>query len=334
MDIKSKITSFFLSKINVGAFSNLIKKSTVLSLPYKIFSQTLIDKNFPQHIFLETTNACNLKCAMCPRQLSPVKIGSMDFGLFKKAVDEAEKYGPRNFSLHLFGEPLMDSQLSEKIKYIKEKNNKNSILLTTNGTLLRKPQTEEIIRNGVDKVFVSLHAADEKIYQKITGVDFLKQVEQNVIGFIELKKRLGAEKPKIILRMIVSKDNASNKDAFREKWKKYPVILEIRLAHNYGGKITDNPLRPAEKKRYPCYHLWLSPAVHWNGEMSICCNDSMRETALGNIKEKTISEMWKSEVMRNYRHFHLTGRYDKIPLCKNCDVWSLYPDIFFSWQKK
>lgn len=68
--------------------------------------------------------------------------------------------------------------------------------------------------------------------------------------------------------------------------------------------------------------------------MSICCNDSMRETALGNIEEKTISEMWKSEVMRNYRHFHLTGRYDKIPLCKNCDVWSLYPDIFFSWQKK
>jgi len=46
-----------------------------------------------------------------------VKINDIDW---KILIDEAKKHGPRTFSLHLFGEPLIDPGLAEKVKYIKE----------------------------------------------------------------------------------------------------------------------------------------------------------------------------------------------------------------------
>jgi radical SAM protein with 4Fe4S-binding SPASM domain len=332
MDIKSKITSFFLSKINVSAFSDLIKKSVALSLPYKIFSQILIDKNFPHHIFLETTNVCNLKCKMCPRNVLPFKIGSMDFILFKKILDESAKHGKRTFSLHLFGEPLLDNLIFKKIKYIKTVNEKNTILLTTNGVLLTPAASEQLIKNGVDKVIISIHSPNRETYKEITGVDQLELVEKNIRELARLKAE--SQKPQIYLRMIKMTDNASEEEDFRKKWKGVPVKIEIRHEHNYGGDIENNFPEKRTEQRYPCYHLWLSPGINWDGEMSICCADPNRLAIVGNINNSGIREIWQSETMKKYRKYHLAGEYDKIPACKNCDVWNFYPDIFFKWQKQ
>ncbi|MBU1255332.1 hypothetical protein KKH35_00485, partial [Patescibacteria group bacterium] len=126
--MKESIVSFFLSKIDINKFSDFIKRSVVLSIPYKIIVQRLIDWNFPYHVFLESTNICNLHCKICTRNIAPIKLGSMDFELFKKIVNEASVYGSRNFSLHLFGEPLLAPNIIPMIKYIKQKNNKNTVL--------------------------------------------------------------------------------------------------------------------------------------------------------------------------------------------------------------
>src|SRR3989344_8083748 len=120
MKMREKITSLFLGKINVDLFSWLVKRFIFLQPFFKLSAQSLIDWQFPRHIFIETTSVCNLKCKMCPRNYTSMKLGTMDFDLFKKIIDEAKKYQARTFSLHLFGEPLCDSGLIEKIAYIKK----------------------------------------------------------------------------------------------------------------------------------------------------------------------------------------------------------------------
>ena len=89
---------------------------------YKIFAQSFIDYEFPRHIFIETTSQCNLTCSYCPREK---RNDHMDFNLFTAIVDECSKYGPRSFSLHLFGEPLLYPKITQAIEYIKTKNRKN-----------------------------------------------------------------------------------------------------------------------------------------------------------------------------------------------------------------
>ncbi|MBU1102469.1 radical SAM protein [Patescibacteria group bacterium] len=326
------IVSFFLSKINTDKFSELIKKSAILTIPYKIVAQRLIDKNFPSHIFLETTSACNLRCQMCARNLAPIKIGFLDLGLAKKIVDEATAFGPRTFSLHLFGEPLLYQNLSELINYIKNKNQKNTILLTTNAVLLSGQIGRDLITSKLDKIFVSIHASTNEHYQKITGTNNLDRVETNIKNLIKLKKETSTHLPKIHLRLVISKEEKGEITNFYRKWNSLPITIDVREPHNFGGRIESS--REIKTRRYPCYHLWFSPGITWDGQVIICCNDTFREAVIGDATKESLHKVWRGKQLKLFRHYHLTGQYDKISVCKNCDVWTTYPDIFFKWQKK
>jgi len=332
--MKESIVSFFLSKIDTNKFSDFIKKSVVLSVPYKIIVQRLIDWNFPYHVFLESTNVCNLRCKICTRNLSPLKLGSMDFELFKKIVNEAGLHGPRNFSLHLFGEPLLAPNITQMLEYIKQKKPKNTVLLTTNGVLLNKEISQKIINSGVDKAIVSIHGANEQQYRAVTGTDNLKTVEKNIKNLIDLKNAAKKNKPKIFLRMVSPKENAIEIKNFCQRWSSYPVFIDIKEPHNFGGRIETGRLADDLPKRYPCYHLWLAPGINWDGKVSICCCDTFKEVIIGNINQNSLCEIWRGKKLKQYRDYHLKGQYDKIPVCKNCDVWTTYPDIFFEWQKQ
>lgn len=331
---KNKIVASFLSRINVNTFSRFVESVPLLRLPYKVISQRLIDPRFPQHIFLESTNACNLKCCVCPRTTSSRDIGCMDFFLFKKIVDEASVFGSRSFCLHIFGEPLLAPDLIKMIKYIKDKDGKNVILLTTNGVLLTQELSNKIIESGVDRLIVSVLAANDRTYKSLTQLDYLKKVEDNVENFLSLKRQKRKNKPIVYVRMLKNENTNDEVKLFITKWSARNVMIDIREAHNYAGKVATNTFKKKTTRRYPCYHLWFSPAVNFDGEVSICCCDWKREAVLGDVRKNTLSDIWQSGLIKKYRRFHLEGDYSKIPLCARCDVWATYPDIFFEFQKR
>ena len=322
-----------MSKFNVGKIDDFFANTPILTFFYKYFKQLTIDNNFPTHLFIESTSACNLKCKMCPRTDGDTLIGNMDFGLFKKIVDEAKQYGPRSFCLHLFGEPLLAPKIIEMIKYIKEADSKNTILLTTNGTLLTEEKARDLVRYQVDKIAISFTSPNPETYLEKTGVDRLKEVERNIEKLIEIKEKDRSNKPLIFLRMIVATDTENQTQNFLKRWQGKKVIAELRDMHNYGGNIKESHVTK-KKERYPCYHLWLSPAIHWNGDVSICCDDYARKALLGNLRNQTIHQIWTSPKIWYYRKLHLQGNYNQMPLCGDCDVWNIYSDLFYKWQKK
>jgi radical SAM protein with 4Fe4S-binding SPASM domain len=133
--------------------------------------------------------------------------------------------------------------------------------------------------------------------------------------------------------MLKNPKTAAEEKLFCKKWSQFNCIIDIRDAHNYSGKVAPNTLKKLPKVRYPCYHLWFSPAVNFDGEVSICCCDWAREAVIGNLREDSLAEIWQGNLLRQFRLYHLQAEYNEIPLCRNCDVWSTYPDIFFRWQK-
>src|SRR3990167_3177896 len=116
---------------------------------FKLGAQAFIKKDFPRHLFIELNSSCNLSCAYCPRERTSQ---DMDFGLFRKIIDEAHRYGPRSFSLHLFGEPLLYPRIFEAVKYIKKRNSRNTVLLTTNGTVLNDC-IDDFVSAGIDQAY-------------------------------------------------------------------------------------------------------------------------------------------------------------------------------------
>lgn len=263
---------------------------------YKIGAQAYYDKEYPRHLFIETTAKCNLSCAYCPR---PDIDAHMDFELFKKIIDEASLYGARSFSLHLFGEPLLWPQIIDGIRYIKSRNRKHVVLLTTNGVYLER-HLDALIRYDVDEI----------IWSWRKEAKFSENTLRRLKGWKKFRVRLIKE--------------VTPKEEF-ERWSKWPKV-EIRDLHNYGGTglKTTKP-----EKRHPCYHLWYAPAVAWNGNILICCSDPHHREIIGNVKKQSVASAWKS--MEKIRLSHMKGEFSGI--CANCDVYKSYPDIFFNWQK-
>ena len=267
---------------------------------YKIGAQNYIDKEFPRHIFIETTALCNLSCTYCPREKNS---SHMDFSLFKRIVDECNEYGPRSFSLHLFGEPLLYPYILDAIKYIKEKDKRHTILLTTNGTLLNK-FIDPLLELKVDRIIWSWRRNN-----------FTPRT-------IRLFKEVG------MVRLLVEE---TPPEEF-EKWKIFPRV-EIKHLHNYGGHIdTAKWGVKKQEERWPCYHLWLAPAIRWNGDITICCNDPKGSESICNYSgDNNLHSFWSSPRLHSIRQAHLNGQYTG--LCKGCDSYKAYPDIFFGWQK-
>ena len=58
--------------------------------------------------------------------------------------------------------------------------------------------------------------------------------------------------------------------------------------------------------------------VYPDGTIGICCCDATEKTNLGNIADKTFSEIWQSKLYQILRQ-NLSQSRNKYPFCKGCD---------------
>jgi hypothetical protein len=204
----------------------------------------------------------------------------MSWGTFAKIIAESQAYGPRSFSLHGFGEPTMDKDLVVRMRFIKQLNPKNNVILTTNGV---KITTEAY--DLADKIIIT--------YREPFNLDKYKPW-----------------KHKIMIRNFTDVPVPGT-------WR-----CENKQYHNFGGNIKSDI---KTSHRYPCYHLWLSPMIAWNGDLLLCCNDPKHETVYSNINTISIGEFWKNAYVDMMRSAHKKGIY--IGICEKCNCWSNYKAI-------
>ena len=109
---------------------------------------------------IESTNICNAKCVFCPRDEMHRKQGVMSFELFKKVVDECVELGITHVRVHNYGEPFMDRQLVEKVRYAKQKGIQE-VGMISNGSLITEQVARGMIEAGLDAINISVDAAGQ-----------------------------------------------------------------------------------------------------------------------------------------------------------------------------
>ena len=63
--------------------------------------------------------------------------------------------------------------------------------------------------------------------------------------------------------------------------------------------------------------MWQQPVVNWNGEVAVCCFDKDNEIKMGNIKNKSLGEIWCSQKFNKFRKKILNNRA-QVKMCRNC----------------
>lgn len=290
--------------------------------------------NFPPVLQIETTNDCSFSCIFCARREMKRPIQHMSFELVKRIIDESIRYGKRRgIYLYKDGDPLKNPEIDKMIRYCKEKNAADKIVIATSGLYLTEEIGKKIINSGLDEIWFSIDAFSKEVHNKVKGIDCYKIVYENARNFLKLKKDLKIKKPFTRVKFLITDVNKYEIRDFRNYWKRLAdevVIVKELSSWDGNNQRVNKDIKAMQSYkniwdfssvRYPCDRLWYLICVYSNGNITPCCEDWDEKCVIGNIRDKSIYQIWHGEELYNLRTLHIDGRYDEIALCKNCEIW-------------
>lgn len=295
-------------------------------------------KNFilekgPIHLDIEPTNACNLKCSMCPRTImndspnSNFEVGYMDMNLYKSLIDQAAELGVYSIKLNWLGEPLLHEGIVKMIKYAKEKGIID-VMFNTNGTLLNEDITIKLINAGLDKIFFSFDSPYKEKYEDIRVGANYQEVLNNITRVKKIREKLGKNNPLTRVSMVLMKNNQDDYDDFVELFKDKVDIIGYSYYMNHQEMIGEEEKVTTNKKiaNFACSQLWQRMFITWDGEILVCCADDKREYVVGNANEDKLVNVWENKKYKYIRKKHKEGNYMDIDICSKCDLPTLQDD--------
>ena len=266
---------------------------------------------WPDIVQIESTNLCNAKCVFCPRDEMHRRQGVMDMDLFKKIVDECVTLGITHVRVHNYGEPFLDKQLVEKVRYAKERGIAE-VGMISNGSLITEDIAQGMIDAGLDAINISVDASGKEVFESTRlNLDY-DVVINNIETLVRLRKASGRVRPKLILSF-VRQNNSTDEQQFIEHWRKIADKVHITDLHNWAGT-----LNATSDVNYPCYRMWQTFTVLWDGRVSLCCADFDGRHILGDLRTSTIADVWNGPAYLGVRRQHLENGGPEI--CRSCDL--------------
>jgi radical SAM protein with 4Fe4S-binding SPASM domain len=268
-------------------------------------------RHLPDIVQIESTNLCNAKCVFCPRDEMHRRQGVMDLDLFKKVVDECAVLGITHVRVHNYGEPFLDRQLVEKVRYAKERGIAE-VGMISNGSLVTEPIARGMIEAGLDAINISVDASGKETFERTRVHLEYDTVIDNIRTLARLRREMGRTRPKLILSF-VRQGNTADEQAFIDEWSRIADKIHVTDLHNWAGT-----LNATSDVNFPCYRMWLTFTVLWDGRVSLCCADFDGRHILGDLRTSSISEIWNSPAYLAVRRQQLRDGGPEI--CRSCDL--------------
>ncbi|UZR94472.1 SPASM domain-containing protein [Chondrinema litorale] len=330
----------YLSKLNFKKVRNMLKVYSSYYLS-KWFGKVK-HSGLPISISFEPTTSCNLRCPECPSGLRSFTrpTGMLGEELFKRSIDELAS--TLTYLIFYFqGEPYLNPKFLDLVKYASDR--KIYTATSTNAHYLNDQNAKKTVESGLDRLIISIDGTTQETYQSYRVGGKLEKVIEGTKNIIEWKKKLKSKTPHVIFQFLVVKPNEHQIDEVYDLAKSLGVDeVGLKTAQIYDYE-NGSPLIPDQDKysRYSkqkngtykiknslvnsCWKMWHSCVITWDGLVVPCCFDKDAHHRLGDLKNSSFAELWRSKKYNNFRSALLKSR-SKIEICKNCTegtkVWA------------
>lgn len=233
----------------------------------------------------------------------------MDMVLFRRIVDDASSIGIRLVNLNIYGEPLLDSMLFERVVYCKDKG--MEVQFTSNGTLLDEEKIRKLVDSRIDRVYFSFDGGSKDTYEDIRKGANFGEVWTNITKLSKMGGR-----PEIITVTVLQTRNLDEESRIRAMWAGIADKSQFWPVDNRRilGKLK------AEGLSWPCHRIFKDANVLSSGLMALCCLDYEGQEILGDTKVETLKKIWNSDKFSSIRSLHSKGRSNLVRLCKGCEL--------------
>jgi radical SAM protein with 4Fe4S-binding SPASM domain len=300
---------------------------------------------------IETTNACNMKCKMCPRttmmmrsvetidrdtfilvagQLEPFtetkwreweSFAQTEYGIAPNDMSENHFFLyiiPKVIQLHGYGDPLLDKNIAEYIKILTRK--QIPTYFSCNPANINIDKTLKMFENGLSYIKYSIESMDDTAHKQIRGSasNFTKSYKK-IVQLLEIKAREGFGTTIVITMLDLNRTRQADEfDMLREAFDGLDVYIYLKSEDTQWYRKDFHQTRSIHWSEF-CKHPWMSMTIKSNGEAAMCMEDFNNEIILGNTKKESLSEIWNGQKYKKFRedHFNVTPG---IRCTERCDM--------------
>ncbi len=307
------------------------------------YLETCRNKKQPYVFDIETTNACNMRCKMCPRSMMTRPIKTMDMKLFENIITQLkphsgmrwkrwehfveETYGigknemsvnhfflyviPRAIVLHGYGDPLLDKHMPQRIRMLADKG--IDTYFSTNPGSINIPVVEKIFESGLNYLKFSIDAISESRQKEIRGnaTNFKKGLE-DILTLLRMVEE-HSYRTKIVITMI-DLDATSKHDynTLLDIFEGQDVYIYLKGQDQQWLNKNDETEKSIHWSEI-CQHPWASMSIRAGGEVVACPFDYNDELVLGDAKSEWLKDIWNgisySVLRENHTKLAKTGDY-------------------------
>ena len=309
---------------------------------------------------IETTNACNMRCEMCPRTtMMTRKTETLDQEIFERIADQItpfsdeewktwesfaeEKYKiapnemsenhfflyiiPKVIQLHGYGDPLLDKRMADRVKLLSEKG--FATYFSCNPANIDINKNLEMFENGLDYIKYSIETVDDNLHRKIRGkASNFSQSYKKLLTLLEEKKKHSYKTTIVITMLDLHRFNQQEEyEKLTNAFEGLDVYIYLKSQDQqwYQNKVVDTKSVHWSEL---CQHPWISMTIKSNGEVAMCMEDFNNELILGDARKESLYEIWNGEKYKQFRkdHFKFTPGIKCTEKCdmKLVDNFSLY----------
>lgn len=253
-------------------------------------------ENLPElkQVQIETINKCNGSCAFCPgnRKDDTRERKVMSDGLFLSIITQLSDM---DFSgkvvMQCNNEPLLDPKIIDRIKTAREMLPNAYLLMYTNGILLNYRRLNDIICN-LDMLYL------DNYYEK---------------------GRRNRVNPSTRMAFAYIRDHPEYTDNL--------TVIFTRIDAKRGSRAGLATNRKFVELKSICDYPFTDMNIMPDGKLTMCCNDTMAFTEVGDLTKESIKEAFMNESISNVRNNMLKFGRSVFARCKYCDACNYPPEI-------
>lgn len=311
---------------------------------------------------IETTNACNMRCKMCPRTTKMTRpVETMDMDTFKRIVDQLRPWYPKEWEqwkefvlrcydvtddemsenhfylliipkviqLHGYGAPLLDKYMVERVGCLTARGLPS--YFSCNPANIDVPKFQDMMEAGLSVVKFSIESVDDARHKEIRG-----SASNFSTAYKKIRELLAVKKDRLYGTTIVitmldlgqqDQDEQYGRlvDAFNGR--DVYIYMKSQDQHWYDDS-------PVETKSIhwsePCHHPWSSMTIKSDGMAAMCMEDYNNEIILGDAKVEALINIWNGPAYQSFRKLHFQKKQTGVKCYEECDMRMI--GDYFHWD--
>jgi uncharacterized radical SAM superfamily Fe-S cluster-containing enzyme len=315
--------------------NRILKAMHFAAYRYNYTRAPKLNHKLPIDVSLELTSHCNQKCSYCYHaDKTPFTKGFMTLETATIIIADAAALGVPSIKLNWKGESTLNPHFLQITKIAKEHATDSTFIERLTNSNFKFPNSRDSIFEGLanqTKVKISFDSFIPEVMEAQRAGSIHWLALENINKFYNWPKR----KTEIVIQAVRTNLNKDEdiEGEVKRRWPEAQVSIRDMVEGRVENKFVEREgVRARGPERQTCIQAHARLIFNWDGVAFPCCVDISESMPLGEIKTKSIREIFNGKPATELRKALLDGSAFNCGACKSCSSFESYKGYKAPWH--